>query len=201
MVMAQQNQLKFNDPAPDVSLLGTDGEPVKLSSLWRDKVLVLAFTRHFGCPQCKDMVDQLIGAHQALTEKGLRLAIVTHASAESARQFCDQRAPNVVCLADPDRTAYHAYGLYQGTFWQTLLSPHIWISNRRLARIKGYKPELPPVGQDAYQMSGTFIIGTDGRIRLPYYYDDIADHPPLDLILHGIMGANWDKPYDAKPLV
>jgi len=199
--MAQHIQLKFNDPAPDVKLLGADGKPVQLSSLWKDKVLVLAFTRHFGCPQCKEMMDQLFDAHQALTERGLRLAIISHASAESARQFCDLRAPSAICLADPDRSAYHAYGLYQGTFWQTLLSPQIWISNRKLARTKGYKPELPPPGQDAYQMSGTFIIGTDGRIRLPYYYEDIADHPPVDLILHGIMGSNWDRPYDSKPVV
>ena len=199
--MTLQNQLKFNDPAPDVELLGTDGRPVNLSTLWKEKPLVLSFTRHFGCPQCKEMVDQLVEANQSLVERGLGLAIVSHASVEATKQFRDRRAPGMTCLADPDRTAYHAYGLYQGTFWQTLLSPHIWISNRRLARAKGYKPELPPLGQDAYQMSGTFIIGGDGRIRLPYYYDDIADHPPVDLILHGIMGVNWDKPYDVKPLV
>jgi hypothetical protein len=50
-------------------------------------------------------------------------------------------------------------------------------------------------------MSGTFIVGTDGRIRLPYYYEDIADHPPVDLLLHGIMGSNWDMPYNTKPVV
>ena len=199
--MAQQNQLKFNDPAPDVEILDTGGKPVQLSSLWKDKPLVLSFTRHFGCPQCKEMLDQLIEAHQSLLDRGLTLAIVSHASAEATKQFCDQRAPGITCLADPDRSAYHAYGLYQGNFWQTLLSPRIWSSNRRLAQTKGYKPELPPAGQDPYQMSGVFIIGTDGRIRLPYYYEDIADHPPVDLILHGIMGSNWDKPYDAKPLV
>ena len=199
--MENQVQLKFNDPAPDVKLLDEDGKSIQLSSLWRDKVLVLAFTRHFGCPQCKEMLDQLIDSHQALTEKGLRLAIISHASAESAKQFCDLRAPSAICLADPDRFAYHQYGLFRGTTWQTLLSPRIWISNRQLARKKGYKPELPPTGQDAYQMSGTFIIGTDGRIRLPYYYDDIADHPPVDLILHGIMGTDWHKPFDSKPLL
>ena len=199
--MANQFQLKFNDPAPDAQLLDTAGKPVQLSSLWQDKILVLAFTRHFGCPQCKEMVDQLIDAHQALTEKGLRLAIISHASAESTKQFCDQRAPSAVCLADPDRSAYRAYGLYQGSFWQTILSPNIWISNRKIARAKGYKPELPPAGQDAYQMSGTFIVGMDGRIRLPYYYEDIADHPPVDLILHGIMGTDWNRPFDSKPVV
>jgi len=199
--MAKQNQLKFNDLAPDLKLLGANGKPVKLSTLWKNKVLVLAFTRHFGCPQCKEMVDQLIDAHQALTEKGLQLAIVSHASAEAAKQFCDLRAPGAVCLADPDRSAYHAYGLYRGNIWQTLISPRIWLSNRRLAQTKGFKPELPLQGQDTYQMSGTFIIGTDGRIRLPYYYDDIADHPPIDLVLHGIMGIDWDKPYGTKPVV
>ena len=199
--MKKQTQLKFNDLAPDVNLLGAEGKPIQLSSLWKDKVLVLAFTRHFGCPQCKEMLDQLIDSRPAFTERGLRLVIISHASAESARQFCDLRAPSAICLADPDRSAYHAYGLYQGTVWQTLLSPRIWLSNRRLARTKGYKPELPHPGQDAYQMSGTFIIGTDGRIRLPYYYEDIGDHPPVDLILHGIMGADWNKPFDSKPVV
>ena len=199
--MSQRIQLKFNDSAPDLNLLGADGRPVGLSSLWADRVLVLAFTRHFGCPQCKEMVDQLIDSHQALTEKGLRLAIVSHASAESAREFWELRAPKAICLADPAREAYRAYGLYRGTTWQTVLSPRIWLSNRRLARTKGYKPGLPHVGQDAYQMAGTFIIGTDGRIRLPYYYDDIADHPPIDLLLHGIMGADWNKPFDTEPLV
>lgn len=199
--MNDRVHLKFNDPAPDVRLHGTDGKPVQLSSLWKKSPLVLAFTRHFGCPQCKEMVDQLIEAHPTLAEKGLRLAIISHASVGATRQFYAQRAPGIPCLADPDRKAYRAYGLYRGSFWQTLISPRIWISNRRLARSKGYKAELPPQGQDAYQMSGTFIIGQDGRIRLPYYYEDIADHPPVDLILHGLMGVDWKRPFDSKPLV
>jgi len=199
--MANISHLKFNDLAPDVELFDAGGKPVQLSTFWKKGVLLLAFTRHFGCPQCKEMVDQLIAAHSALTERGLHLAIVSHASAESARAFCDTRAPGATCLADPTRSAYQAYGLFQGTPWQTLLSPRIWSSNRRLAREKGYKPELPPAGQDAYQMSGTFIIGMDGRIRLPYYYEDIADHPPVDLLLHGIMGVDWNKPFDTKPVV
>ncbi len=198
--MDAKNQLKFNDPAPDIQLLDVDGGPVQLSSLWKNNVLVLAFTRHFGCPQCKEMVDQLITALPALTEKGLRLAIVNHSTPEDAKKFCQQYAPAATCLADVDRSAYRAFGLYRGTFWQTLLSPRIWSSNKQLEKTKGYKPELPHPGQDAYQMSGTFIIGTDGRIRLPYYYEDIADHPPVDLILHGIMGADWNKPFDGKPL-
>ena len=45
-------------------------------------------------------------------------------------------------------------------------------------------------------MSGTFIISTQGRIELPYYYDHIADHPPLDLLLSGVLSTRWDQPFD-----
>jgi hypothetical protein len=59
---------------------------------------------------------------------------------------------------------------------------------------KGYHLKTPPPGQDAMQMPGIFVIGTDGRVRLPYYYDNIADNPPLDLLLHGVLSTPWDKP-------
>ncbi len=199
--MSEKKQLKFNDIAPEAKLLGIDGKTVKLSSLWKDSVLVLAFTRHFGCPQCKEMLDQLFEAQPSMKKKGLRLVIVTHSSADGAKQFCEQRAPGAICLADSDRSAYRAYGLYPGNIWQTWISPRIWISNRKLAQTKGYKAGLPSAGQDMNQMSGTFIIGMDGRIRLPYYYDDIADHPPVDLILHGVMGVDWKRPFDNEPVV
>jgi peroxiredoxin len=192
--MSKIPQLKFNDPAPDLELIGLDAKPVRLSSLWKDCPLVLAFTRHFGCPQCKEMTDTLVGVEPDLKAKGLNLAIVTQGTVEQAKAFCAERAPGVFCLVDPAREAYTAYGLGRGTRYQTLLSLNIWRSNRRLKKIKGWSAELPPAGQDAFVMSGTFIIGPDGLIRMPYYYDDIADHPPVDLLLHGMMGMDWKKP-------
>jgi peroxiredoxin len=196
--MPKQTALTFNSLAPDVELLTTEGKPAKLSAYWQKGALVLAFTRHFGCPQCKEMMDELHNARPELEKRGLRLVIITQGSPEQAKAFCAERAPGATCLADPQRAAYAAYGLSRGSKWQTLLSPSIWKSNSRLKREKGFAPELPPAGQDAFVMSGTFIIGTDGRIRLPYYYEDIADHPPADLLLHGLMGMDWGKPLEGK---
>ncbi len=199
--MANLPYLKFNDPAPNITLMDPQGNATELASLWEKSALLLAFTRHFGCPQCKEMTGQLHSAQEKLKAAGLQLVFICHATPEATKEFWQQRAPNALCLADPERVAYRAFGLYKGSIWQTLLSPQIWKSNWRLKREKGFVPEIPPPGQDAAQMSGVFIIGTDGKIRLPYYYEDIADHPPLDLLLHGVMGANWNKPFDSKPLV
>ena len=194
--MSKLVQLKFNDFAPDLELLDTEGKPVNLSSLWEQQVLILAFTRHFGCPQCKEMVDALSRAVPDLKQKDLALAFVTQSTPEDARIFCEERAPGQLCLSDPERKAYRAYGLERASLWQTFLSWRVWQSNKRLKRERGWKTGLPPTGQDAMQMAGTFVIGTDGRIRLPYYYDDIADHPPVDLLLHGVMGMDWNLPFE-----
>jgi peroxiredoxin len=188
--------LKFNDPAPDLKLQDTAGRPVQLSSLWKEHVLILAFTRHFGCPQCKEMVDNLVGVLPDFKTKNLSLVIVTQGTPEEAKVFCEQRAPGVLCLADPQRNAYEAFGLERANIWQSFLSFNVWRSNQRLKRERGWSTELPPKGQDAMQMAGTFVIAPDGRIRLPYYYDDIADHPSVDLLLHGVMGMNWDQTFE-----
>ena len=113
--MPKLAHLKFNDPAPDMELLDTEGKPVSLSSLWKKQTLILAFTRHFGCPQCKEMVDTLSNAAPEIKAGGLELAFVTQGTPETAKAFCEERAPDQVCLADPERIAYRAYGLERAT--------------------------------------------------------------------------------------
>lgn len=199
--MTKIKPLEFNDPAPDLDVLTAGGELVRLSALWQTGPLVLAFTRHFGCPQCKEMLDQLFERQDSMQHSGLQLAIVTQATPNQAAAFCAERAalagaPTPTCLADPQRRLYAAYGLTRGTLRQTILSWAVMGANRRLARRKGYRPEMPPPGQDSLLMSGIFIIGTDGHIRLPYYYDHIADHPVPELLLKGIFATNWDTPLD-----
>jgi peroxiredoxin len=189
--------LKFNDFAPDLELATADGNKIKLSSLWKNKVLLLAFTRHFGCPQCKEMLDHLVQLMPGLAGKGYHLAVITQGTPDETKVFCAKYAPGILCLSDPERNAYTAYGLGHGTIRQTFLSPAVWRSNRKLNQKKGWKTELPPPGQDALLMSATFVIGSDGRIRLPYYYDNIADHPPVDLLLSGVMGMNWEKLFES----
>jgi peroxiredoxin len=198
--MQNFQHFKFNDPAPDLELLNVEGNPVRLSSLWKKQVLVLVFTRHFGCPQCKEMVDQLVRAQADLKAKDLALAIITQGTPEDAKIFCMQRAPGVICLSDVERKSYLAYRLERASIWQSFLSLTVLRSNKRLKREKGWIPELPPTGQDAMQMAGIFVIAPDGRIRLPYYYDNIADHPPVDLLLHGVMGTDWKRSLDGSPI-
>ena len=193
--MTRLKQLNFYEQAPDVELRNTLDHPVKLSSLWAEKTLVLAFTRHFGCTQCKEMLAELVAAQERIRGNGMAIAVVTQGTPASTAQFATTFAPGLDCLSDPERKAYQAYGLTRGTIWQTFLNRQVWSAIKRATK-KGFKVEPPPAGQDAMQMSGTFIINPQGRILLPFYYDNIADHPSIDLFLNGVLNTKWDKNFE-----
>ncbi len=193
--MDKVKQLNFYHDAPDLVLQDITGNLVRLSSLWQERPLLLAFTRHFGCTQCKEMLDELVAGKEQIEAAGLNIAVVTQGTPEATGLFAAEFAPGLLTLADPERTAYEAYGLERGNLFQTFLNPRVWAAVSR-ARKKGYRVENAPEGQDAMQMSGTFIISKDGRIVLPYYYDHIADHPPLTLLLSGVLSTGWDQPFE-----
>jgi peroxiredoxin len=193
--MAKNKQLNFNRSAPDLILQDTSGEPVQLSSLWAGRPLLLAFTRHFGCTQCKEMLEELVDGRQRIEAAGLGIAVVMQGTPAETAVFAAQYAPGLLCLSDPERKAYQAYGLERGSLFQTFLNPKVWSAVSKASK-KGYAVEPPPPGQDAMQMSGTFIISKEGRIELPYYYDHIADHPPLDLLLSGVLSTRWDQAFN-----
>jgi peroxiredoxin len=194
-VMSNNRQLIFNQSAPDLTLLDTAGKPVQLSNLWIQRPLLLSFTRHFGCTQCKEMLDELVAGKEQIENAGLGIAVVMQGTPEATSAFAQKFAPRLLCLSDPERKAYKAYGLERGNLFQTFLNPKVWTAISR-SRKKGYAVEAPPAGQDAMQMSGTFIISKEGQIELPYYYDHIADHPPLDLILSGVLSTRWDQSFE-----
>lgn len=193
--MPRKRLLNFESPAPDLTLPDVAGKPVTLSALWKKRPLLIAFTRHFGCTQCKEMMDELVAGKQRIKDAGLDLVVITQGTPEAAALFAKAHAPGLRLLADPERKAYLAYGLERGTLWETFLNLKV-LRAVAASRKKGYQVDPPPDGQDAMQMSGAFIIGTDGRVKLPFYYDNIADHPPLDLLLSGVLKTGWDKQFE-----
>lgn len=193
--MNNRKHLNFNWKAPDIVVQDVSGKPVQLSSLWQARPLLLAFTRHFGCTQCKEMLEELVKGREKIENAGLNIAIITQGTPAVTAIFAQEFAPGLLCLSDPSREAYTAYGLERGNLFQTFLNPKVWSAVSKSNK-KGYAVEAPPVGQDAMQMSGTFIISQDGRIALPYYYDHIADHPPLEILLNGVLSTPWGKSFE-----
>ena len=193
--MKNNKRLNFNQAAPDLILQDVQGKPVKLSSLWAKRPLLLAFTRHFGCTQCKEMLDEIVAGRDQIEKSGLDIAVIMQGTPQATAEFAKTFAPGLRCLADPERKAYMAFGLERGNLFQTFLNLKVWSAIRK-SRQKGYQVEPPPPGQDAMQLSGIFIISREGLVELPYYFDNIADHPQLDLLMSGVLSTRWDHTFN-----
>ncbi len=108
--MTQAADLKVGDPAPDFSLMGSDGATHKLSEL-KGKTVVLAwFPRAFtgGCTkECKSF------AEDGKEMKKLNVVYFTASTDESAKnkKFAESLSADYPILSDPTDATAKAYGV------------------------------------------------------------------------------------------
>jgi len=88
-------------------------------------------------------------------------------------------------ISDPKRKLYTLFGLKQVSALG-LISPSVAFKGF-LAMTKGHAPGIA-VG-DVRQLSGVFIINTDGRVVYSYFAKDPSDHPDTDTILSELKAA------------
>lgn len=105
--------------------------------------------------------------------------LIGQGNVEQTRAFCREQDVPFPCLADPERTAYVAYGLETGTILQ-ILGPRVWWRGIRAWKA-GYSAGKP-IG-DVRQMPGVFLVDRSGIIRFIHRYRDISDNPPNELLL------------------
>ena len=110
----------------------------------------------------------------------------------AAQQF-RQIAEAYETLSDPDRSAYQAYGLLQGTTAQILFdAPDPFLrcdfdAGMGLAASRHATDRA--LVDDPWQLPGEFVIGTDGKIRYVWVGANPNLLPPFDEIKATLNGS------------
>ena len=99
------------DAAPDFELPDQDGEPVRLSAL-RGQTVVLYFYPRADTPGCTTQACSIRDRGDEYAAAGLKVIGVSPDPVAKVRRFHDKRDLNFTLLADEDRAVCNLYGVW-----------------------------------------------------------------------------------------
>ncbi|MCA9145797.1 MAG: redoxin domain-containing protein [Planctomycetaceae bacterium] len=137
---------------------------------------------------CREHVVDVRDDYQRFLDAGGDVAIITMGTVEQTAAFRDRNRLPFVCLADPERIAYQAFGVPRGTALQ-VTGPSVWARGLKATLRAGIGK---PIG-DVLQLHGSFIVDRGGVIRFVHIPKHSADQPSNDELivqLQNLKGGN-----------
>ena len=98
--------------APDFTLPDKDGNPVTLSSLRGRKVVVYFYPKD-NTPGCTRQACAFAQSYGEFEKRGIAVIGISKDSVASHVKFAEKYGLPFILLADPDRVAIEAYGVWQ----------------------------------------------------------------------------------------
>ena len=152
-------KLRPGDPAPPFSLESVNHGMVSLED-YRGKVMLLIFSRYFGCPVCQYEWDDLIDLRE---EAGVEVVYFTQSSPENARLYLEGDPADFPVIPVPEEDGrYRVYDDY-GVGSIGLRTGAKLLMRAREARRAG-KTHGEYEGRET-QSPADFIVDVEGRIH------------------------------------
>lgn len=156
---AKGDHIKSGDTAPDFTLPGVDGRQVKLSEEIKTGPVVLTFYRGSWCPYC----NLELRAYQALLPdikaKGASLIAISPQLPDHSLSTAQKNALTFPVLSDVGSKTASDYGLVFEL--PDAMKPLYEAQNHATPDFNGPDDWRLPV-------PATFVIGSDGRVRLAF---------------------------------
>jgi peroxiredoxin Q/BCP len=102
---------RVGERAPDFTLPGADGAPVRLTELIGGKVIVLYFYPKDQTPGCTIEACAFRDAYQDFVDAGAEVVGVSRDDGASHRKFADKHQLPFRLLSDPDGAVHDLYGV------------------------------------------------------------------------------------------
>lgn len=177
-------------PLAGVTVQALSGGDVPITSLWKGRRVVVAWTRHFGCLLCRKRAAELAELKDRFTAAGATLIVIGPGSIRQAQAFMDQTQFPGEVYADQQRLSYDAFGFTAGV--TTVINPTSALRVLQ-ASMQGYQQDwqlsLQPdtVVLGGWQQGGVLAAGP-GSDELLFLFKDkeAGDEPDMKDILAAV---------------
>lgn len=179
------------DPAPDFELPDATGRPRRLGEFWRSAPALILFLRHFGCSCLAERWETLKEDLAAFAQAGAQVVAVGQGEPERTGAVAQRRGYPFPVLCDPERRAYAAYGLLEGTPAQ-ILHDFPWRPQDRETGeqlIASRRGTERAVVDSPWQLPGEFVVSPAGVLVHAHRYQYCEDFPPRTVLLGAIAVA------------
>ncbi|KAH7424176.1 hypothetical protein KP509_12G094200 [Ceratopteris richardii] len=105
---------KLADSLESVKVFDLEGKSISLTDLWKDRRVVVGFTRHFGCVLCMKRADLLASCKDELDKASVSLIIIGPGKVEQAKTFAANRNFPGEIYADPDAASHKVFEFVSG---------------------------------------------------------------------------------------
>jgi peroxiredoxin len=171
---------QVGDMAPDVELVDVEGASVQLSTLWRERPVVLVFLRHLACTFCQQQIAWLRRDIEKFKAAGVDVVVVSEGTAKVGKAYSLLYAlPFPLLLCGDDLAVYRRYGLLRGVGMWVLRPRVLW--RGLISYLQGFVQKK--IEGDTKQFGGGFVIDRAGYIRYLYRSVDGSDVVPTKGLL------------------
>ncbi|XP_021899422.1 thioredoxin-like protein AAED1, chloroplastic isoform X2 [Carica papaya] len=168
-----------------VKVFDLNGNGIPISNLWKDRKVVVAFARHFGCVFCRKRADYLASRKDVMDASGVTLVLIGPGSIEQAKTFAEQTKFKGEVYADPSHSSYEALKFVSGA--STTFTPKAGLKIIQLY-MEGYRQdwklsfERDTVTRGGWQQGGILVAGP-GKNNISYIHKDkeAGDDPDIEV--------------------
>jgi peroxiredoxin len=173
--------VQVGDAAPDLELLDHTGSSTRLSRSWADGPALLLFWRHFGCSCGIERAARLRAEYAQYLEAGASVVVIGQAGPARSAEYRTRYQLECPVLCDPERAAFGAFDLLDGTAAQVLFDapdPFLRCDAAAGEELAAARHGTPRAAVDSpWQLPGEFVIDATGTVQLAYRYQYCEDWP------------------------
>ncbi|MBL8820443.1 MAG: redoxin domain-containing protein [Planctomyces sp.] len=177
------DRVSIGAPAPDFTLIDTDGKPWKLSDFKGDKTVVLIWIFADWCPVCHGEFRELIQMKQQFIDNDVVVATI-----ECHEQFRNRVMTGDELLAVHEGAKKAPSASYPGSIWWSHLSDPAG----KIAATYGASPLAFAVHSEYVNRPSTIIIDKEGTVQFAYYGTFWGDRPSIHKTLEMIQNNSFE---------